>query len=338
MHARTLVALAVTLAGAAGCPKPRGDAAHQRPAPGTAPTMDEAAVMRPDSFCPYVSADGPSMVCIDISSTGRIGAVVLDVGARTRRAIPLVDVEGFDPCGGSEGVRTVRDDGFATLNRELASRVYQPAEVLLAYDPDPEEDGGDPPPAPPPHVAGAATISLAVGDDRVLTLTNGGQVVETLRPHWYPVTLVAVGDHHVGVVSHHRIQVWDLAARPPSCAASPRCPSHYPLARSYLGAICDDAFGDQNEDYPWRIADDQASGALAADDFAILAAAYGALAGELFADQGLRDFFHGAGADRWLPAACFGRFASMRALPEHRRWERDRVSRGARGLPLDGDE
>lgn len=336
MNVRPLIALA--LAAAAACSHSSAAPLHPRPAPGTAPTMDEAAVAKGDSFCPYVSDDGPALVCIDVSSMGRIGAVLFDVGAGTRRAIPLIDIEGFDACGGDEGTRIVRKEGFEALNRELASRVYRPAQAVLSYDPNPQGDSEVAPPPPPPYVKGAATITLSVtDDDRLLTLTSGGQVVESQRPRWYPVTIVALGDHHVGMVNHHRIHVWDLAAPAPSCAASPACPSHYALTRSYLGAICDDAFGDENEDFAWKISEDRDAGALAQDDFAILAAAYGALAGEPLEDPGLRDFFHGAGARARLPAACFGRFGSLRALPEDRSWERDRMKRGARGEPLDGE-
>lgn len=329
-------AFTITVASAvAGCAHPHAPAGHLRPAPGTAPTMDEAAVARPDSFCPYVSDDGPALVCIDISSMGRIGAVLFDVGAGTRRAIPLIDVEGFDPCGGSDGVRSVHPEGFAALDRELATRIYRPTAPVLAYDPTLQGDSEVSPPTPPPYTAGAATITFTDTDgDRALTLTRGEQVLEALATHWYPVAVIPVGAHHVGVVNHHRIQLWDLTAPAPACTG-PRCPPHAPLTRRYLGAICDDAFADQNESYPMSIAEDQSAGALVPADFAILAAAYRALTGDAFADRGLRELFYGVGARAWLPAACFGRFASLRALPEGRRWERDLIERGARGEPVE---
>lgn len=331
----TLATFATLALATTACTHPHAAGTHRKPAPGTAPTLDEQAVMRPDSFCPYVSDDGPALVCIDVSSTGRIGAVVFDLAARSRREIPLIDVEGYDACGGDEGVRTVRPAGFAALNAELASRVYRPATPVLAWDPTPQGDSDTAPPTPPPYVKGAAT--LAFDEDATLVLARAGQQLEALAPRWYALSVFALDDRHVAVVSHHRLQIWDLEAPAPSCAGAARCPSHYPRTRRYLAAICDDALGDQNESYIPDLYEDASSGTLARDDFQVLAAAYDALAGAPIADAGLRDFFLGKTAAARLPAACYGRFGTMRGLLENRRWERELIERGAAGTSLDGE-
>jgi hypothetical protein len=275
--------------------------------------IDEAYLEKHDyTHCPYATTDGPAAFCVDVSGTGTKNIIILDGKTKTRRDISLIEVTNFNPCGGSQGDKEVKPEGFAAANAELAARPYQPAKVLIFAEPYDEEVK---PLKGPAKLANGATLELV--EDEGVVLRRGDQVIETFHPVMQRMEAIDLGTH-VALASHHRFELWDTAAPVPACPARLKCPADFERTRSFLNAICDGRLHNRmTYDDAFALEEQVREGTFLKGDLPFLLAAYGAFTGQTFPDPAMNQFFYAEDAAAWLPPGCVGKIRSMKTLPKY---------------------